>query len=288
MFGTVLDKVSGRLDQRFLGTLLFPGFLFLTGVGAFVATDVGWARTLTWWSSLDGSRRALLVTAAVAGIVLFGLLLAARLRAMVQFFEGYWPEPFAELGRRRQERRLARTKSYERRYYLFPASSFMPTRLGNVLRAAEDYPGAEGRYGMDGVFFWPRLYAVLPDGMRALLADSRADLERLLVICVNAGLFAVVALGFAIFGDVPVAVWLPSSAGTVLLAVLSYRGAVRAALAYGDLVRTAFDVHRRDLLVTMGLELPTTLAAERTLWTALGQQLYRGVSDHPEVLRFKP
>ncbi|MPZ82154.1 MAG: hypothetical protein GEV28_17855 [Actinophytocola sp.] len=96
------------------------------------------------------------------------------------------------------------------------------------------------------------------------------------------------SLNFAIFGDVPVTVWLPSATGAALLCVIAYRGGVRAAIEYGDLVRTAFDVHRRDLLAKMGLELPRTLEEERNLWTTLGRQLYRGQNDHPELLRFTP
>ncbi|MPZ82153.1 MAG: hypothetical protein GEV28_17850 [Actinophytocola sp.] len=162
-----MDKVSGRTDQRFLGTLLFPSFILLTGIGSLVVTQIGWAHTLTWWSALDGSRRVLLVAAAVTATFLIVLLLAVRLRTLVRFFEGQWPEPLATLGRKRQERRRARTTDFEKRYYLFPTESLMPTRLGNVLRAAEDYPHSNDRYGMDSAFFWPRLYSVLPDSFRA-------------------------------------------------------------------------------------------------------------------------
>ncbi|MFF5287040.1 MULTISPECIES: hypothetical protein [Streptomyces] len=68
--------------------------------------------------------------------------------------------------------------------------------------------------------------------------------------------------------------------------VEAYRGAVRAALGYGELVRAAFDVHRRDLLKEMGLILPENLDAERALWAALAQQLHRGLTDRPRLLRF--
>ncbi|MGW8359159.1 hypothetical protein ACWGK1_01090 [Streptomyces wedmorensis] len=65
--------------------------------------------------------------------------------------------------------------------------------------------------------------------------------------------------------------------------VAAYRGAVRAALGYGELVRAAFDVHRRDLLKEMGLILPESLDAERALWAALAQQLYRGLTGRPRL-----
>jgi hypothetical protein len=37
----------------------------------------------------------------------------------------------------------------------------LPTRLGNILLAAERYPLS--RYGMDTIYFWPRLFPLLPE-----------------------------------------------------------------------------------------------------------------------------
>ncbi|MFD7282970.1 hypothetical protein ACFV80_39760 [Streptomyces sp. NPDC059862] len=287
------------MDRRFLSTLLYPSFIFLTGCGALVATQLGWTRTLRWCAALDGSRQVLLTTAAVTATLLLCLLLSVHLRTLVQLYEGYWHGPLGRLvaraGVKRQQTRwdaldTRNPADFEKRYYFFPAApeTPLPTRLGNVLRAAESYPGSADRYGMDGVFFWPRLYSLLPDSLRTSLADARSDLERMLVLSALAGVFSPTALAFALFGDVPPAVWLPSAGGTALLSVAAYRGAIRAALGYGELVRAAFDVHRRDLLQRMGLVLPENLDAERALWTALGQQLYGGLTERPELLRFTP
>ncbi|MFI7020364.1 hypothetical protein [Streptomyces sp. NPDC050164] len=46
-----------------------------------------------------------------------------------------------------------------------------------------------------------------------------------------------VVMGLA--GPLPLAVWTWTTAGCLLLALLSYRSAVSAAIAYGDLVRAA-------------------------------------------------
>ncbi|MFG2328118.1 hypothetical protein ACGFMM_00690 [Streptomyces sp. NPDC048604] len=46
------------------------------------------------------------------------------------------------------------------------------------------------------------------------------------------------------------------------------------------------NVHRRDLLKEMGVILPESLDEERALWAALAQQLYRGLTDRPRLLRF--
>jgi hypothetical protein len=98
---------------------------------------------------------------------------------------------------------------------------------------------------------------------------------------------AVVAIAFGLIGRVPWLVWLPSAASAVLIAAVARSGALRAAIAFGDLVRTAFDIHRRSLLSAMGLRLPETLEDERALWKALGQQLYRRGAEEGELLRFE-
>jgi hypothetical protein len=54
--------------------------------------------------------------------------------------------------------------------------------LGNVLRAAEDYPGDDERYGMDAVFYWPRLYLILPSDARSLADSYRSGLDRMILL----------------------------------------------------------------------------------------------------------
>ncbi|MEK8170988.1 hypothetical protein NKH77_19840 [Streptomyces sp. M19] len=59
--------------------------------------------------------------------------------------------------------------------------------------------------------------------------------------------------------------WLALALVPAAVSVLAYRGAVQAALAYGDAVRAAFDLHRFDLLAALRLPLPGSVAEERAL-----------------------
>jgi len=51
----------------------------------------------------------------------------------------------------------------------------------------------------------------------------------------------------------------------LLLAWVSYRSAVVAAIAYGEAVRVAFDLHHLDLYAALHLELPHDPQAEQKL-----------------------
>jgi len=50
--------------------------------------------------------------------------------------------------------------------YPVDRDTLLPTRLGNLLRAAEEYPNI--RYGLETFTVWPRLWMVLPDNARNL------------------------------------------------------------------------------------------------------------------------
>ncbi|GHI02524.1 hypothetical protein AQI88_14320 [Streptomyces cellostaticus] len=275
-----------------------PALLLVHGVGALVATHFGWSEAVAGWKGLGGTGQALVCVGAFAGLLLFVLLAQALLPALIRAYEGYWllRGPVARLGRygtsrekaRWQRLRLTEARDYSRRYHRFPPKEddLLPTRLGNALRAAELYPCDERRYGIDAVFFWPRLYPLLPDALRDALAAARASLELYLVLSALSAALVRVTVVLSARLDLPWPVWLPVLLGSGLLSPLAYRAAVSSALSYGELVRSAFDTQRRALLTALGLGLPGTLEAERDLWRALGQQLYRRDADRPNLLRF--
>jgi hypothetical protein len=173
--------------------------------------------------------------------------------------------------------------AYQRSYAAFalPPALVMPTRLGNALRAAEAYPGDPERWGVDAVFWWPRLYLILPDSARGQVDDARAGLDQLVVLTMLSAAFGVVALALSCAG-LNLAVGLSCAAGAFLLSRGSYLAAVTAATVFGDLVRSCYDLFRGDLLTRLGWPVPATLKRERQLWNALGQQLYRRGAGQPD------
>jgi len=298
MFGTLLDKSTGWLDKRLITTVLLPLLAFSAGVGALIVTHFGWTATSERWHHLDGAEQAILAGGAVVALLLLTQLGEVLMQPVVRAYEGYWMlRPWAApLGRARcraQQRRwdslvLTDPRDYTRRYREFPAQpqEVLPTRLGNAIRTAESYARDERRYGVDAVFFWPRLYPLLPDALRDSLAAARSSMEQLLFIALLSGALAPVTLVLAIALRLPVAVWLPVVVAAPVLASLTYRSAVAVAVSYGELVRSAFDTHRLTLLTSLGYALPTSLDEERQLWQAIGQLLYRRDTDRPDLLRY--
>lgn len=288
MFSSAFSTVTGLLDRRFVLGLLLPVLAFWAGVGALAATAYGWSRTSSWWQHLDTSRHVALTLAAVAGLVFMAIVLGTQVVPMTRVLEGYWSwrwidKTAGRFGRHQEGKRRARLQEdmspmgYLREYLAFAPAELgpvMPTRLGNALRAGESYPGDDERWGLDAVFWWPRLYLILPDSARNQVDEARASMDQLVVLSVLSAAFAAAAIGFGIAGLAPL-VWVLCAVGGLILARLSYLAAVASAAVFGNLVCSCFDLFRGDLLTHLGWPTPDSLPDERTLWVALGQQLYR-------------
>lgn len=127
----------------------------------------------------------------------------------------------------------------------------MPTRFGDILRAAEYRPG--NSYGLDAVTCWNALWRLLPAEARTDLTAARAGLDA----AVRGWLWGALFLVWT-----PVTPW----AAVVGLGVplLSYRfGIVPRAIAFGELIVTSYDLHRMELYDALHLPRPTTPADER-------------------------
>jgi hypothetical protein len=139
----------------------------------------------------------------------------------------------------------------------------MPTRLGNVLRAAEDFAGE--RYGLSTLLIVPRLIPQLSPTVAERLSDSRLQLDIAIRFCLVWLMATAASFGLL----VRFAIWLWVPVATYGLAWLSYRAACAAAAAYGNMLAVAIDLHRFDLLTAMHQPLPRNyrdeVARNRTL-----------------------
>jgi hypothetical protein len=221
--------------------------------------------------------------ALVLAVVVIAFILQPLQVGLVRLLEGYWPEsaPFGWLagagravqGRRRRRlaaratvrgtsapsagdlERMARAAT---QFYELPSGDrMMPTRLGCVLRAAEDRAG--GRYGLDTVAAWPRLEPLVSSALAETLRDARLSLDAAARMCVAWGLATVVLVTML----APYGLWLLLPLATFALAFLSYGGAVSSASAYGRGLEAAFDLHRFDLLKALAVSRPCSPTTER-------------------------
>lgn len=146
------------------------------------------------------------------------------------------------------------------------------TRIGNILRAASEHPLL--RYGLDPYVTWPRLYYLLPEPLRSGLEDARASLEaHVRFACVS--VVFTLSWGALALANRTVVPTLATLVG-LLTTWLVWRATVQAAAVYGELVRTAYDVHRFALYDALSLPRPHNSAAEKLAGEELAAFLWRG------------
>lgn len=263
---------------RFLLVSVFPTATLLATIIALMfsgapqhAPDLSLA--IKHFQQLTAAQITLLSLAAIV----MGILLYPLQFSMIQILEGYWgaSRPLvlaALLTSRRYGRKRDRWDDGRQGlgYEELPADELqrvvsmygsavaslprpgrmMPTRLGNVLRAAEDSAGE--RYGLNTLLIIPRLVPQLSPMVADRLSDSRLQLD----IAVRFCLIWLIATATSIGLLVHFAIWLWVPVATYGLAWLSYRAACAAAAAYGNMLAVAVDLHRFDLLAAMHQPLP--------------------------------
>lgn len=129
--------------------------------------------------------------------------------------------------------------------------AIFPTRLGNLITAFETYPDL--RYGMDGVFYWYRIWIKLDKDLREeidsqqALADSTVYTSFALIVdgllCL---LYAIISwFGISTFIHLP-NLWISASLSLVcfVAAYLVYRIAMFAYGQFGELFKSVFDIYR--------------------------------------------
>ncbi len=167
----------------------------------------------------------------------------------------------------------------------------MPTRIGNLLRAAEDYPYE--RYGLEAITVWPRLWFALPESAQQELKTARLQLDRAVRL---------MSWGILLPLWMPIVIWLESLSLTLspnaratlaayllplllglLMIVIGYQGrAIPAARLYANLIRTVFDLYRFDLYKQMSWPLPEKNNEEKEQGEQLTLYITRGYTD-PDI-----
>ncbi|MGC1528529.1 MAG: hypothetical protein WA783_20960 [Phormidesmis sp.] len=263
----------------------------------------------TLWTRFNESQQIIVGFSALVAVTTVSFLLHNLQVPITRFFEGYWASwPLLkklkkyktarycdrfwsleqvlgnlgssaplELARLAQKTdiflRQYPPKQIEGQQHYKPTAYIMPTRLGNIYRSAELYSLA--RYGLDSTIFWPHLVEVMPERFLQRLQDLK--------IAVDFWLLSSLLLIFYFIGTLTSLIFLKASLWAMVLMLTSlllcygcYRIALTPALAYGSLIRVAFDLYRRPLLESLGCTIPATLDEERQLWMHLQLFMYNG------------
>lgn len=299
------EGIGSKLSERFIAAVFSPAFAFWLGgalAWAWRNRNKGYLETLDAWANrldtLPIFAQVALVILALLGVTASGFVAQRLSLPVLRLLEGYWPgwlRPLRDaLVTRKQHRfekwgdqwqklqaidehKLTRRQydelvDLEDRLRGTPSSArVMPTRLGNILRAAEGRP--EDRYGLDGVRCWPRLWLMLPDTTRTELTTSRGSLDASAVGWLWSALFVVWT---------PLAWW--AAPVGIAAAVFMYRELLTSAEVFGELFVSAYDLHRSSLYEATRWPLPSTPAEERQTGSLLDEYLWRGSdADTPKL-----
>jgi hypothetical protein len=163
----------------------------------------------------------------------------------------------------------------------------LPTRLGNVIRCFERYPYLA--YGMEAIVTWPRLVSKIDSAFASTIDEAKTSFDFMLNTSFLCGLTAFGILLIGLGKPSPLKweyllPWLWRDAVFVAMTTVFYWLAVNRASAWGEQVRSAFDIYRFDLLKAMGyVRRPLTSQEEKILWYAISSQLLYVTSSNLPV-----
>jgi hypothetical protein len=290
----VWEKLAEGLSTLWNARLLAPTVCFWGGGLVAWFWNEGWRRVVDFLKGAE-TQEGIAVTVTTVFVLGASVLLSQLLTLPVlRLVEGYWRFPAVRVRRALVHRLALRLQSKRKRWQVLALKSkkirlnadeeeeyarldeelslypieprlLMPTRVGNVLRAAEEYPLL--RYGLEITVVWPRLWLVLPDLVRQEVSSARQALDERTGAILWSSLFVVWTIW----------AWWALPVG-LLIAYASYRAALSAAGIDGELLRAAFDLHRFALYAALHWPIPNSPAEEADHGKNLTQYLFRGAA----------
>ncbi len=163
---------------------------------------------------------------------------------------------------------LAR-RDFQNSYPLLPELT-LPTRFGNVVRSCETYSLAV--YGLDCIHAWLRLAGVIPAAFQSAIDNARAEVDFFVSMTFLAFAFALACAGSLL--TMPHLVLDPDAVRrlvalpvSLLVMFAGYEAAIYRARAWGDFVRSAFDLYLPALAAQLGYSLPAGKDERKSFWT---------------------
>lgn len=231
------------------------------------------------WDKISSILNQLSTNPVVGVVIIVTLIIAIAIANTVvvwyssralQLIEGYWPEVIREWVTTKEIIRRRRLKNElnvlignneqqqldairQRKFaileytlqYCFPVDEalILPTSVGNILRAAEEYPFRA--YGLEVSITFPHLWLIMPDHSRNQLIDARQNLDS----SVQVFIWCLLIFVWTYFQW-----WIPAFG--VLCISIAWLRIKETAFTYAQLFRAVYDLHRFDLYQSLHWKLP--------------------------------
>jgi hypothetical protein len=249
-----------------------------------------------WLGRQPAANQALLIPLFLLAVGSSGLIVNRLGAVFLRFVEGDWPRwtvpLYHRLVARRTRRALAEDRAWEqarrdfdssptltarlvvtrnvldrrRRYRPAYPNFLLPTKVGNILRAAE-IRVAE-KYGLANDVVWPRLLLVLPEPAASRVTAARRAVDRAVATVVWGLLFC----AFAALTPLVVPIGLAVAAIALLVAVPAR---VRDLT---DLMESVYDLHRNELYRQLRWPLPMNPGEDRAQGVRVSDYLRNGLN----------
>jgi hypothetical protein len=268
---SVVSEATNRFENRFVLNALVPTLVFLPLTAAVVVQALwGLESVIAAYLDLAPALIVLIPLGLLAVAWLIASMLASQWDRLVRFYEGY-PlvslygllnnlRPVARRGSRfsppgvsaHQRRRARMAEDVQLRganplkvhlAYTEHEEFVLPTRLGNILRAAELYP--RDRYGIDTIVMWTRMAILLPDYILQTIERQIMAYQLPLVISAGSGVVALSSFLLAASGQFKLFIVIFGL--SLMTSYLGYYWSLTLAQHYGTALRSVFDVYRDEL-----------------------------------------
>ncbi|MDE3110840.1 MAG: hypothetical protein KGL02_12980 [Acidobacteriota bacterium] len=293
----MLDVLKGIAGKVWLPLLawIFPSALGVLAIWFLILplmNEASWTVATKAENLSAGEASSWLVGASLV----LGILLYALSMPLYRLLEGYsWPRPLRVWAVAQQRahvddlrNRIAQPvagQEWERGLlqeklarYPTDVMQIAPTRLGNALRAFETY--GVSRFNLDSQTFWTELRTIVPQQLASEIDLTRCFVDFFVaIIYLDLG-FSVIALATIIschafqFSANWFLVFLP-----ILISYFAYRMALVASSSWSASVQALVNIGRKPLAESLGIQLPSTLSAERDMWGNLVRFVYFGDDD---------
>ena len=294
MLPKFLESLGDTLAKEWVAKVFTPAFVFWFGGGLAGGGRFGWNGLDAILTQKTNALPILQVVLALLLVAVSAIVVQRLELNVLRFLEGYWFSWLLPLRNWLIQGQAIQAKKAEQQFQILAGKNLstltadeldnyarldwqlkqtpvkrgrlMPTRLGNILRAAE--LRSLEKYGLESIICFPRLWLLLSNDVKTELTEARSRLNAMVRIWVWSVLF----FGWGIWA------WWAIPIG-LISAFVAYRWMLDAAVIYGDLVESVFDLYRTSLYKSLRWKLPTNPTEERQMGQALTDYLWRGFTE---------